>query len=88
MYNMAPYKGQSRILQRSRARAAQAHALLVEAMQIADDGRNDTYVDSEGKQRVGYDNIRRSELRVRYRQWLLRKAGAHIYGDRAATLHI
>jgi IS30 family transposase len=72
----------------ARAREAQADALADKAMQIANDGRNDTYVDSEGRQRVDYDNIRRSELRVRHHQWLCSKLAPHIYRDRAATLNV
>jgi hypothetical protein len=52
-------------------------------MQIADDGRNDTYVDSMGRRRVDYDNIRRSESRVNWRKWLCAKLAPHIYGNRA-----
>jgi hypothetical protein len=40
--------------------------MVEKAWQIAADGRNDTYLDSEGRQRVDYENIRRSELRVRF----------------------
>ncbi len=48
-------------------------------MRIADDGRNDTYEDGEGRQRVDYDNIRRSESRVNWRKWLASKLAPHIY---------
>ena len=66
----------------ARARETRAHALVIEAMQIADDGKNDTYVDSTGRQRVDHDNIRRSESRVNWRKWLASKLAPHIYGDR------
>jgi hypothetical protein len=72
----------------ARTREAQADALADRAMQIADDGRNDTSVDSDGRQRVDYDNIRRSELRVRHYQWLCARLAPHIYGDRAATVNV
>ena len=72
----------------ARAREAQADALADKATQIADDGRNDTYVDSDGRQRVDYDNIRRSELRVRHYQWLCARLAPHIYGDCAATVNV
>ena len=47
--DLAPHKGQSRIVRHSRARAREArvHALVIEAIEIADDGRNDAYLDSK-----------------------------------------
>jgi hypothetical protein len=35
-----------------------------------------------------YDNIKRSELRAHHLQWFCAKLAPHIYGDRAATLHV
>jgi hypothetical protein len=39
-----------------------------------------------GRRRVDYDNIWRSELRVRQYQWLCAKLAPHIYGDRVAAV--
>ncbi len=66
----------------ARAREAQAEAFADKATQVANDGTNDTYVDSEGRQRIDYDNVRRSELRVRQYQWLCSKLAPNVYGDR------
>jgi hypothetical protein len=76
---------QGEFLQKCEARA---HALVIEAMEIADDGRNDTYMDSAGRRKVDYDNIRRSELRVRQYQWLCAKLAPHIYGNRVAPVQV
>ena len=39
-------------------------------------------MDSEGRQRIDYDNVRRSELHVRHYQWLCSKLAPNVYGDR------
>jgi hypothetical protein len=52
---------------------------------IADDGKNDTYEDDEGRTRTDHDVIARSRLRVDTRKWYLSKVLPKIYGDR--TIH-
>ena len=59
--------------QYARAREAQADKLAEEALQIADDGRSDTYLDAEGNERTDNEAIQRSRLRVDTRKWLASK---------------
>lgn len=68
--------------QYARARIVQAHVLIDEIKQIADDGHNDTYIDDEGKRIVDYDIIQRSRLRVDARKWLATKLAPKVYGDK------
>lgn len=58
-----------------------ADALFDEAIEIADDGRNDTYIDEEGNRQVDYDVIARSRLRVDTRKWAASKLNPARYGD-------
>lgn len=68
--------------QYARAREAQADALFDEILQIADDGRNDSYTDSEGNVRTDQDVIARSRLRVDSRKWMASKLRPKVYGDK------
>lgn len=68
--------------QYARAREAQADLLAEEILEIADDGRNDTYVDEEGKQRTDHEAVARSRLRVDARKWLASKMAPKKYGDK------
>lgn len=61
---------------------ARADALAEEILAIADDGRNDTYVDAEGKRVVDWDHIQRSKLRVDARRWMAAKLAPKKYGER------
>lgn len=56
-----------------------------EILEIADDGRNDTYTDEEGNERVNHDHIQRSRLRVDSRKWILSKLQPKVYGDKLAV---
>lgn len=53
-----------------------------ELLEISDDGLNDRMVDDDGNERIDYDHIARSRLRVDTRKWLLSKALPKIYGDK------
>ena len=73
----------------ARARATAAEVMADELAEIADDGSND-YVDR--LQRDGSmfptfrdEHVRRSQLRIQTRQWLLSKMLPDRYGDRVAT---
>lgn len=68
--------------QYARAREAQADRLAEEILEIADDGRNDTYTDEEGRARTDQDVIARSRLRVDARKWLASKLAPKKYGER------
>lgn len=48
----------------ARARADGAALLVDLAQHVADDGRNDTYTDDEGNEKVDHDIVQRSKLRV------------------------
>ena len=66
------------------ARAMQLRAMRwsEEIMEIADDGKNDTYEDGEGGTETNYDVIARSRLRVDTRKWIVSKLLPKVYGDR------
>lgn len=68
--------------QYARAREAQADKLAEEALQIADDGRSDTYVDGDGNVKTDTEVIQRSKLRVDTRKWLASKMAPKKYGDK------
>ena len=73
---------QQRSEQYARARESQADKLAEDLLQIADDGLNDTYTDSDGNKRTDQDVIARSRLRVDARKWLAGKMAPKKYGDR------
>ena len=66
----------------ARAREAGMDAIADQAMQIADDGLNDTYEDANGFKRVDNDVVQRSRLRVETRLKLLAKWSPGKYGDK------
>ena len=71
--------------QYARAREAQAETLAEEILEIADDGRQDTYVDENGNTRTDQEVIGRSRLRVDARKWLAAKMAPKKYGDKVQT---
>lgn len=68
--------------QYARAREAQADKLAEEIIEIADDGRNDTYMTEEGVEMTDHDVIARSKLRVDARKWYASKLAPRKYGDK------
>lgn len=70
--------------QYTRAREIGYRRMADEILEIADDGRNDSYLDDDGNVRVNQDVIARSRLRFDARRWLLSKALPKIYGDKLA----
>jgi hypothetical protein len=64
------------------AKRAQAEYLAEQILEIADDGRNDTYVDENGHSRTDQEVLGRSRLRVDARKWLASKMFPTKYGDR------
>lgn len=70
--------------QYARAREAQADCLFDDILEIADDGRNDTYTDDEGRTRTDHDVIARSKLRVDARKWMAAKLRPRVYGEKLA----
>lgn len=51
-------------------------------LDIADENSNDTYTTDDGKEKVNTEVVKRSQLRVDTRKWLLSKALPKIYGDK------
>jgi hypothetical protein len=70
--------------QYARAREAQADCLFDDILEIADDGRNDSYTDDEGRVRTDFDVIARSKLRVDARKWMAAKLRPRVYGEKLA----
>lgn len=68
--------------QYARARDLGMDALAEETIDIADDGRNDTYLDADGNEKVDYDIVKRSQLRVSARQWYTERVAPKKYGQR------
>lgn len=67
------------------ARERQADFYADQCIEIADDGRNDTYELDDGSQHVAHDHIQRSRLRVDTRKWYASKLYPKKYGDRNTT---
>ena len=70
--------------QYARAREVQADCLFDDILEIADDGRNDSYMDDGGRVRTDHDVIARSKLRVDARKWMAAKLRPRVYGEKLA----
>lgn len=66
----------------ARAREEGYDAIALDALKIADDGLNDTYMTEDGIERTNTDVIQRSKLRVETRLKLLAKWSPKRYGDK------
>jgi hypothetical protein len=64
----------------TQAREEWTHSIIDEAMDIADDGVNDTYEDEDGNNRVNTDIVARSKLRVDTRMRLAAMVNPARYG--------
>lgn len=73
--------------QYARARDIGYKLLAEDLLEIADEGRNDTYTDDNGNERTDQDVIARSRLRVDTRKWMLSKMLPKIYGEKLETTH-
>lgn len=73
--------------QYAHAREAQADCLFDDILEIADDGRNDSYVDDEGNRKTDTDVIQRSKLRIDARKWMASKLRPKVYGDKVDLNH-
>jgi hypothetical protein len=58
-----------------------------ETIDIADDGRNDTYLDDEGNKKTDTDVVARSKLRIAARQWYAAKIAPKRYGEKVDLNH-
>jgi hypothetical protein len=67
--------------QYAHARELQADMLFDEVLDIADDGKGDTYTDDNGEVRTNHDVIARSRLRVDARKWMAGKLRPKKYGE-------
>ena len=65
----------------ARAREDQADYLADEILTISDDGRNDTYVDQNGKVKTDWDVVGRSKLRIDARKWIASKLRPKRWGE-------
>lgn len=77
--------------QYSRARETQAETIFDEMLDIADDGSNDWMErkNSDGENMGWQENgeaIRRSQLRIAARQWMLGKMAPKKYGDKVTNI--
>ena len=68
--------------QYARATEDRANVLFEEILEIADDGRSDTYKDENGCERTDHEHIQRSALRVDVRKWQLSKMVPKVYGNK------
>ena len=64
------------------AREIGAAKLAEDLLEIADDGRNDTYITEDGEERTNHEVVMRSKLRLDTRKWLLSKFLPKTFGDR------
>jgi hypothetical protein len=71
-----------------RAMAARADYMGEQIIDIADDSTGDTFVDDDGNERVNFDNIQRSKLRIETHKWLMGKMKPKKYGDKITNEHI
>jgi len=69
-------------LQYALAKRDQIDFMAREIIDIADNGTNDFYEDSEGKLKPDIEHINRSRLRVDTRKWYTSKLAPKIYGER------
>ena len=70
----------------AKAKSQQMEFMADEIIEIADDGKNDTYIDPDGLTKTNTDVIQRSRLRVDTRKWLMAKLKPRKYGDGLALL--
>ena len=70
----------------ARARERQADKLVDDMIAIADDGRNDTFLNDRGERVVDQDIVARSRLRIDARKWLAGKMSKR-YGDKTEIEH-
>lgn len=64
------------------AREIGLDSMFDEALEIADDGSQDTLVDEEGRERLNSEWVQRSRLRIDTRKWYLARAMPKKYGEK------
>ncbi len=63
------------------ARDLRADILHEDLIDIADDTSNDKYIDDKGNERVDWEVVNRSKLRIDTRKWILARMNPKKYGD-------
>jgi len=71
----------------ARAKEIGLEAAADELLEIADDARQDTYIDSMGNERTDTEVIGRSKLRIETRKWLLERLAAKKYSATTNVKH-
>lgn len=69
------------VKQYTRAREEQAETFVDEILDIADDNKDDIFVDDNGKLIINQEVIARSRLRVDSRKWIASKLKPKRFGD-------
>ena len=67
--------------QYARAREEQAETFVDEILDIADNNKDDTFLDEDGKLIINQEVIARSRLRVDSRKWIASKLKPKRFGD-------
>jgi len=67
--------------QYARAREEQAETFVDEILDIADNNKDDTFIDEDGKEIINQEVIARSRLRVDARKWVASKLKPKKFGD-------
>jgi hypothetical protein len=67
--------------QYARAREEQAETFVDEILDIADNNKDDTFIDEDGKLIINQEVIARSRLRVDSRKWIASKLKPKRFGD-------
>lgn len=73
------------VKQYTRAREEQAETFVDEILDIADDNKDDTYLDDNGKLIINQEVIARSRLRVDSRKWIASKLKPKRFGEKIQT---
>lgn len=68
--------------QYAEAREIGLDSMFDEAIEIADDGSQDTIVDDEGRERINSEWVQRSRIRIDTRKWYLARAMPKKYGEK------
>jgi len=71
----------------ARAREVQADALFDEILDIADESKNDTFVDADGNIGTNQEVVARSRIRIDARKWMAGKLRPKVYGDKLDLNH-
>jgi hypothetical protein len=69
------------VKQYTRAREEQAETFVDEILDIADENKDDTFIDENGKLIINQEVIARSRLRVDSRKWIASKLKPKRFGD-------